>query len=234
MSGWTDLRIAGTFSLLSAGALIGAAVLGIAMGGEGPAPIDFGDREVLARLASAGPTGVLLETLALLAPVLALGAGIGWLRLAGQESGLARVGVLLWYVGMIFVVAQDAAELGLVRILPGAVAHAGPAEEVALLAIGSVAGEIVRVFIVLGDLLSFGALGLVAAALVQRTGQVRWFGWLGLVCALFVILGLLVPILLPLRLLGFLLFVIWLAGLGLAMLRERTTPALQEPSPPTD
>lgn len=111
-------RLSGIFSLLSAASIIGAIILGMALGGRGPAAMDFGDPALLASLQGAGAKAVLLEILALVGPALALGAGLGWWPALRDRGSYVALGVLLWYLGMIFVIWQDAAELALVLHLP--------------------------------------------------------------------------------------------------------------------
>lgn len=220
MAGWSIIRIAGVFSLLSAAVLIATIAIGISVGGGGPVALDFGDSETLRGLAASGPTGNLLEVLALVAPTLALGGAIGWLDLAGKDRGEARVGVLLWYLGMIFVVAQDAVEVAAFETLPHAWLAAGPATGDSILALGSLTGRVIDIWGRLGDLVSGVGIALVAVAMLGRGDRLRHFAWVGFGAVLGQNLGFWIPALAPLRLLGFLLMLVWIVGLGVVMLRR--------------
>jgi len=63
---------------------------------------------------------VWVDVLALISPVLALPAGAGWYLLAEDRRPLAALGILLWYLGMVFVIAQDALQVAVVTTLPSA------------------------------------------------------------------------------------------------------------------
>ncbi len=79
-------KLSGILSLLSAASILTAAGIGIASGGGGPVPLNFGDPALLAKLHAGGGKLMLTETLALVGPALALGAG-----LAGGPSSNLRV-----------------------------------------------------------------------------------------------------------------------------------------------
>jgi len=183
--------------------------------------MDFGDPVLLASLQGAGTRGVLLEVLALVGPTLALGAGLGWWPVLRDRGSYVALGVLLWYLGMIFVIWQDAAELALVLHLPHHYAAADGARAEALLAIGSISGEVIHVMRLLGDLVSFFGLLLVSLAMLGKPGRWKLLGGIGIASAVSIIIGLLYPPLLILRLIGFILFMVWMIAMGIAMLRWR-------------
>ncbi len=214
-------RLAGIFSLLSAACLIGAMALGISQGGKGPGPIDFGDPHVLADLRAGGKASFILELLALIAPTLSLGAGLGWYPLLRDKGGYVAIGILLWYVGMIFVIWQDAMEFTLATSLPELHAQAEDARAEALLAIGALGGRTIEIFLLLGDVLSFFGILIVCTALLRGTGSMRLIGVCGTASAVLICAGLLFPPLGLARLIGFLLFLIWMIAMGVVMLRWR-------------
>jgi len=218
--GASVLTIAGVFSLLSAAVLIATIALGITMGGGGPMTIDFGDPATLALIGAGGQIGHLLTTMALVAPALALGAGIGWLDLGGRERGEVRAGVLLWYIGTLFIVTQDALELAAVETLPAAYQAATAEARSAVLALGAFATSAIRILTLLGSVVGDLGMLLIAAGLLARNDRLRIFGWVGIGAVLGRTAGLLIPALAPLRLLGFALLLVWLVGLGIAMLRQ--------------
>jgi hypothetical protein len=225
MAGWPVVRIAGVFSLLSASVLVSLIFIGITSGGEGPAALDFGDPALLERLAASGRTGRLLEILALVAPALGLGAGIGWLYVAGKDRGEAQMGVLLWYLGTAFIVAQDALEVAAFETLPPAYLAAGPTTGPAILVLGDLTGNIVHVLTALGTGVGDLGLLLIALALLARRDRVRHFAWAGIGAAICRNVGFWIPALSPLRMLGFALLIVWLVGLGLLMLRRGSAAA---------
>lgn len=212
-------RLAGIFSLLSAACLIGAMALGISLGGKGPGPIDFGDPQVLAQLRTGGKASLVLELLALIAPTLSLGAGLGWYPLLRDKGGYVAIGILLWYVGMIFVIWQDAMEFALAAWLPDLHAGVEGTRAEALLAIGAMGGRTIEIFMLLGDLLSFCGILIVCTALLRGTGSMRLIGACGAASAILICAGLLFPPLSLARLVGFLLFLIWMIAMGVLMLR---------------
>jgi hypothetical protein len=115
------IRIAATFSLLSPVAILAAIPIAAGLRGVGgPGLIDFGSGEMLAQLAAGAPRTIWVDTLALIGPVLALPAGAGWYLILRNERSLAAFGALFWYLGMMFVITQDAVQLALVTKLPPA------------------------------------------------------------------------------------------------------------------
>lgn len=229
MAAWPIVRIAGTISLLSSAVLLTLIVIGIASGGGGPVPLDFGDPIVLERLAASGSTGHLIEVLALIAPVLGMAAGIGWLYLAGKDRGEVRMGVLVWYIGMIFIVGQDALEVAAFETLPAAYLASGEATAESILVLGDLTGNVIHILTLLGDTLSGAGMVLVALALLARADRLRLFGWIGIASVVAALGGLAIPGLSLLRLPGFLLMLVWNVGLALAMLRE-DIPATPQPA----
>lgn len=217
-------KLSGVFALLSAASAIGAIIIGVSSGG-GPAAINFGDPDTLASLRQAGRQAQVLELLALIGPTLALGAGLGWRQLLSQDGAYVSLGVLLWYLGMIFVIGQDAAELALVFHLPWIYAANEGAAAASVLAFGDIAGEIIHVFMLLGDFISFFGLALISVALLRRRGGWKLIGAAGALSAILICAGLAVPVLAPTRLLGFILFMGWMIAMGVAMLRWRPAAA---------
>lgn len=213
------LRIAGLFSLLSVASIVAAIVIGVSLGGGGPVAIDFGDPTVLRDIASAGQVPVLLSFLALVGPTLGLPAGLGWYRLLGHKGGYVLMGVVLWYLGMVFVIWQDAMELVLVAELPKAYTAADGAQAEALLAAGRLLGAAVETFIVLGDVVSFFGMVLVNVAMWTLGGRWRILAAAGAAACVLITAGVAFPALAPVRLPGFVLFVTWMAATGIAMLR---------------
>jgi hypothetical protein len=223
-------KIAGCFSILSALCILVAIPIGISLNTGGPSAIDFGNPETLDRLRAAMPGMLLVEVLALAGPTLALAAGLGWHQMLRRDGSYVTLGVLLWYVGMLFVVLQDAIEFSLVEFLPAAHASAEAALKPGLLAAGAVLGRVIEVLTLLGDCVSGFGLALVNIALLRRTGSWRLLGGAGLLSTALTTAGLLLPQLGIARLLGFVIFMAWLITMGIVMLRWRspaTAPVFQ-------
>ncbi len=212
-------RLCGVFALLSATTLLATIAIGIALGGEGPAAIDFGDPATLQGMAERGHETLLLESLALLAPALGLGAALGWRWLVPGAGSYIWLGILAWYTGTVITVLQDAMELALASRLPEEFASGTGPEKLAVLAAGAASGEIVKVLMLIGDLIAAVGTAIVAWALYCRGGRWRILGILGILSVALSLPSLLVPALVPLRLMGFLLFLTWFVCLGVAMLR---------------
>ena len=57
-----------------------------------------------------------LAQLSLIGPAIALGAGIGWYQVLRTVGSYVASGVLLWYLGMVLIVTQDAVEVANVAL----------------------------------------------------------------------------------------------------------------------
>lgn len=93
------------------------------------------------------------------------------------------------------------------------------------MAIGSISGEIIHIMMILGDIVSFFGLLLVSLAMLGKAGLWKLLGGIGIASAVTIIVGLLYPPLLILRLIGFILFMVWMIAVGIAMLRWRPATA---------
>jgi hypothetical protein len=175
------LRLTAVVSLIStlvmlAGVPIAAGLHGLG----GPGPIDFGNSEVLARLAQATSRTIWVDALALLGPALALVAGTGVFLLIERDRPLAWIGTLLWYAGMLFVVTQDALQLALVTKLPAAYMAAEPLIRPAIEAFGASLAYAIRVLAGVGQLSGLGFM-IQCVALLRLPRVPRWIPILGLV-----------------------------------------------------
>lgn len=214
------LRLAGTCALLSMACVVATIAIAISAGPGGAPVLEFGDAEAVRALAAAGAVPPLLSLLALISPTISLPAGIGWYRWLAPKGGLLLPGVVLWYLGMVFVIWQDALEYVLVANLPTAFVAAGGAEAAALLAAGDLLGRSITVFTILGDLVSFFGIVLVNISVWRLGGRWRLAAAAGMAGGVLICAGLLVPALAAVRLPGFLLFVAWMTITGIAMLRH--------------
>jgi hypothetical protein len=219
------LEISAICSFLSPALVFTLIPIGIRLGRPGPIPIAFGDAEELGKLQATMPGVLWLEALALAAPILSLGIGFGWYALLGAATPYAAMGVVLWYLGMIFVIINDTLELGLVATLPREYARAADAVKPALLGFGTVVGNCIELFSLVGGVVSFGGIALVAASMLHAPGVPLWLGTLGMVASVIILvsrtgtfiggsggpLG-------KLGLLGFVAFMVWVVTTGFFML----------------
>jgi hypothetical protein len=206
--------VSALFSIASGVVLVITIALGVATGGAGPMGIDFGDPAVLAQLAARGGTQHLIEGMALTAPALALGAGLGWLMLAGDRA-IGRLGIVLWYAGMIFVLVQDGIELALVQVLPSAYADNPGATVI----VGTAGSAIIGILTMLGDGISNVGAIILALAILQGSGRYRVAALILLASSSLLLIGVMLPALSVLRLPGFVLFLVWLFAAGIELLR---------------
>jgi hypothetical protein len=213
-------QISAIFSILSPLTLFLVIPLGLSIGG-GPAPIDFGNPGELARLRSRMPRAMLVELLALAAPVLALGAGYGWWVMLAPAGSYVGWAVVFWYLGMIFIVLNDALELALAARLPVAYEAADESVRPILLVFGASMSSAIEVLGILGGIISFFGVILVAGAMLHFPGLPVWLAWIGLASALILFLARVASAaskgrltLGPVTLVGFVLFMIWMLITG--------------------
>jgi hypothetical protein len=224
----TTLRIAAAFAFLSPLAIFAGIPYAAQLAGAGgPGPIDFGDGAVLARLAELGAAPARVDFFALLGPILALPATMGWYVLLRPQGRLALLGVVLWYFGMVFIIAQDALQLALTSTLPDSYASVDIVARVTLEAVGRSFADIIEVLAFSGHLPN--GFGIILLSLVMwRSGVVpKWLAGIGLVASMLALgsavlgfafpamplLGIGVPI-------GIFMLLGWGIGLGVVMLRE--------------
>lgn len=221
MADTSILRIAGIGALLSLACIVATIAIGISSGSGGPVALDFGDPASLERMRAGGAIPPLLSLLALIGPSLGLLMGVGWWKLLGHRGGYVLAGVVLWYLGMVFVIWQDALEYVLVANLPEDYAASSGARAEALLATGALLGKSIEVFTLVGDTINFAGLLLVDWALWRSGGKWRILAVIGALSSVLIAIGLYVPSLAIVRLPGFMLFTAWFASMGIAMLRGR-------------
>jgi hypothetical protein len=223
------LKIAGVFSILSVLANLAAFGVGSSRGLLPPTAMDFGSGDDLARLSAAHAAHVLPLALSLLSPCLAIPVGLGWLHVLKRAGAYAVCGVVMFYVGMIFVVLLDILELVLIVRLAPAYGLASEAAKPALLAFGATVELARDVLGYVGHFFGFGlgqfALGL---AILKVRSVPRWLGWLSFVPA--IVIGW-VPVLLVLAgsahtadsfvPVGALTFFVWLLSMAVILLRWR-------------
>jgi hypothetical protein len=162
----------------------------------GPGPIAFGDARVLEQLHTAQSAAIWVDTLALIGPTLALGVGIGWYLIVRRTSTLALYGTVLSYLGLVFIIAQDALQLAFVSRLPGAYVAAGDATKPALLAVGDALAYTVEVLANVGIVSYVGAF--ILYLVTWRTPSIpRWIGITGVFSSAIAILSSLLVLLLP-------------------------------------
>ena len=241
MNDASTLRIAAAFSFLSPLSILAVAPFAAQLGGAGgPGPIDFGDGAVLDRLAQLGAAAVRVDLFALLGPLFALPAALGWYALLRSTSrSAAQLGVALWLIGMLFIIFQDALQLALVSTLPAAHAAADIETRAAIEAFGGSFAYTIDVFSFVGHLPNgFGFI--VLALLMWRCATIpKWIAALSLVAAGLELvagaLGFAFPDVVAFAIgvpAGIMLMLACIAALGVVMLREaKRTAAVLVPSP---
>jgi hypothetical protein len=237
MTDATTLRIAAFFAFLSPLTIFAGIPFAAGLGGVGgPGPIDFGDGAVLARLAELGAAPARVDLFALLGPVFALPATMGWYVLLRAEGRLAQLGVVLWYVGMVFIIMQDAMQLALVSTLPSAYAAADVATRAAIETVGGGLGYTIEVLAFSGHLPNAFGIILLSLLMWRCPAIPKWLAGLGLGAALLAFssgvlafafpdvpaFGIGVPI-------GIFIMLGWGVGLGVIMLREARRLGSQPP-----
>jgi hypothetical protein len=216
-------KIAALFSFLSPLMILIAIPIGVSMGRR-PAPIDFGSADELARLHSASGKVHILVALALAGPVLALGIGPGWYELLSGAGPYVLFGIVLWYLGMIFVIINDTLELAMVVRLPSAFSIAREQDRPALLVFGSVIALAIELFAFVGDLVSFLGLGFIAFAMLRVPMFPAWIAVVGIAAAILILVSTVASATLRhsasverARLLGFNLFMLWIISTGVML-----------------
>ncbi len=185
MNDTLTLRIAGVFALLAVAVNLAAVGVGISQGIQPPPTVDFGSASQLSALAQEPRPAILAYWFGLLSPCLALPIGFGLLQLLRRSGSYAQFGVLMFYIGMIFVVLLDILELALYSELPSRYVAASDAAKPSLLALGAMAGLTRDVLGYVGHFFAFGlgqfALGV---AILKVRVVPPWLGWLSFVPAL--------------------------------------------------
>jgi hypothetical protein len=222
------LKISALFSFATFASIVAGIPIKAKLGAiGGPGPINFADGELLSKLHAAEPATVWVDTAALVGPVLGLGAGIGWYLLLNKHSALALYGTLLWYLGMLFIVAQDAMQLAVVSTLPAEYVAASDASKPAIAAMASVLAYIIEVLASVGVISYVGSL-LIGVACLRCSLVPKWLGWLCVVASLVATVSSVLAMLLPPmplfglgRAIGVQLFVmLWIPAMGVLMYRH--------------
>jgi len=198
-----------------------------------PGRIDFGNANTLQRLVTAMPSALWLAHLSLIGPTIALGTGIGWYQVLRTVGSYVAFGVVLWYLGMVLIVTQDAVEVAIVDYLPAAYVAADASLRPSLLALGAGTSRSLDMVAAVGDSLSFLGLALINVALWRYRPTLRPLAGLGFVSVFLILGGLSLPSvssglqgLARLFPAGFMLFMLWMVGMGIVLLRWK--PAAKE------
>jgi hypothetical protein len=220
------VRLAGLISVLSPLLILLAAPFAARVRGfGGPGPIAFGDEQVLLQLNAMLPAAVWVDTMALIGPTLAFAIGIGWYLILRRTSAFALYGMVLWYVGLVFIVAQDALQLALVSKLPGAYVVANDSAQPAILVFGVTLAYTIEVLANVGIVSYVGAF--ILYLVTWRTASIpKWIGAVGTLSSGLAILSSLLVMVLPQipalgigRPIGLLANIVLGIALGIVMLR---------------
>jgi hypothetical protein len=227
------LTVAGVLSIVSPLLVLAALPFAARLRGlGGPGPINFGDARVLEQLHEVESAAIWVDTFALIGPTLVFGIGIGWYLIVRRTSAFALYGTVLWYVGMVFIVVQDALQLAFVSRLPAAYVAATEAAKPAVLAVGGTLAYAIEVLANVGIVGYVGAFILYMVTL--RTPSIpRWIGIVGALSSGLAILSSLLVLVIPQvpalgigRPIGILAGIVLNFFLGIVMLRWKESDTL--------
>jgi hypothetical protein len=218
-------KLAAIFSIGSILANLVAFGIGTSRGLSPPTAFDFGSDSDLRQLSADHAAHLVPLVLSLLSPCLAIPAGLGWWHVLGRAGWPALFGIVMFYVGMIFVVLLDVLELVSIMRLAPAYDLVSEAARPALLGFASTV-ELTRATLRhIGHFFGF-ALGQLAlgVAVLREPSLPRWLGWLSFVPA--VLIGWLATVLElsgrsagPAVPVGILAFVVWVLAMAVVLLR---------------
>jgi hypothetical protein len=218
-------RIAGVFLLAALTTNTVAFFIGTSRGLAPPPTFDFGDAQQLERLSAEAGAHLFPLTLGLVSPVLAIPAGLGIYHVLKTAGWPALFGVVMFYVGMIFVVLLDVLELlAIARVAPAF----GAASDIARPSIQALGGAIDSAINVLGYVGHFFSFGLAqlawGIAIIKVPGISNWLGGLSFIPG--VLIGWLTPLIAitgispaPVIGIGLIAFLTWLIGMAVVLLR---------------
>ena len=218
-------RIAGVFLLASLMTNLMAFFIGTSRGLAPPPTFDLGDPQQLMRLSAESGAHLFPLTLSLLSPVLAIPAGLGIYHVLRAAGWPALFGVVMFFVGMIFVVLFDVLELiALARIAP-AFGAAPDFARPSIQALGGAVDTAIDVLGYIGHFFSFGLAQLAfGIAIIKVPGISNWLGGLAFIPG--VLIGWLAPLVAmtgqspaPVIGIGLIAFVTWLIGMVVVLLR---------------
>jgi len=220
-------RIAGVSALLSVAVQFGAIGIAVSLGIRPGGAIDFGNGAHLLAANAYHAASVLGVSLATLSPALSLPLGLGLYVMLKPAKGYALFGAVMFYVGMTIAFVHEVLRIALFARLPPAYVAASEAARPAILVLGDLIQHAQEMFDLMAFVVMFG-LGFSAFALAILKLRVvpRWLGWVLLVLAVGV--GLICR---PLGFfgvaaaamavgLGMLVFFVWLAAMGIVLLRS--------------
>jgi hypothetical protein len=218
-------RIAGVFLLAAVVTNMVAFMIGTSRGLAPPPAFDFGDAQHLSRLSAESSSHLLPLALSLLSPVLAIPAGLGIYHVLRTAGWPALFGVVMFFVGMIFVVLLDILELlAIARVAPafgGAPDFARPSIQ----ALGGTIDSGIDILGYVGHFFSFGLAQLAfGIAIIKVPGISNWLGGLSFIPG--ILIGWLTPLVAiaglspaPVIGVGIIAFLTWLIGMAFVLLR---------------
>ena len=172
-------KLAAILSFASVLTNLAAFAIGTSRGLVPPTAFDFGSDFDLRRLSAEHTAHLLPLALSLLSPVLAIPVGLGWFHILRRAGWPALSGMVLFVVGMIFVVLLDVVELVVIAKFAPAYGGASEAAKPVLLAIGSTLETTRAVLAYVGHFFSFGLAQLAwGVAILKVPTLPRWLAWL--------------------------------------------------------
>ena len=172
-----------------------------------------------------------------LAPLLAIFAGLGFYQALREGGELMIVAVAMFVIGLLFIITRGFIELATVYGLSTgyAAADAGSATRATLEIVAETFRTLGTLVDLVGEALSAGIGVLLFSLAILRTSVApKWIGYLGLVVALVLgwlpLLGPALPVFKGIGLIGFFAFIVWIVSMGVVLLRQKSESASAEPS----
>lgn len=173
----------------------------------------------------------------ILAPMLAIFAGLGFHQALREAGDLVSVAVVMFVIGLLFSISRSFIDLAVVYGLATGYVAADPgsATRAALEIMAGTFGILGTLVDLVGEALAAGIGVLLFSLAILRTAVApKWIGYLGLAVALLLgwlpLLGPVLPIFKLVGLIGFFAFVVWLVSMGVVLLRQKPEGASAQPS----
>jgi hypothetical protein len=203
--------------------------------GYDPAAIDHSDAQTLLLMHERVPDSLYASVFGLVGPTLALIASLGWHVVLRPAGPLAKLGIRIFQVGLVLVIAQDAIELFADATLPAQFAVADTASREALLSQGEVYDLTIWIVTDVGHTFNFIGALLYGLALLRLSRAWKALAVLALIAAGAMLGGVLLnvaahPLAVPATFVVVILQIIWSVALAVMMLLWKSREPLPTPA----